>query len=58
MPAVVNAEKCDGCGTCVEACPNEAITLNDVAHVDEEECLECGTCEDECPNDAISLIES
>ena len=34
MPAVVNVDKCDGCGTCVEACPNEAITLKKISSED------------------------
>ena len=54
-PARIDPDKCDGCGTCVEVCPNEAITLNDVAHIDEEECVECESCVDECPNKAISM---
>ncbi|NMB86029.1 MAG: 4Fe-4S binding protein, partial [Methanothrix sp.] len=28
MPAVVNREECVSCGTCVEECPEEAITLD------------------------------
>ena len=54
-PARIDVDKCDGCGTCVEVCPNEAITLNEVAHIDEEECVECESCVDECPNEAISM---
>ena len=54
-PATIDVDKCEGCGTCVEICPNEAITLNEVAHIDEEECVECESCVDECPNDAISM---
>ena len=57
MPAVVNKEKCDACGTCVDECPVEAIKLNDHAKVDPDECTECGTCVDVCPNDAITLEE-
>ena len=54
-PARIDPDKCDGCGACVEICPNEAITLNEIAHVDEEECVECESCIDECPNEAISM---
>jgi NAD-dependent dihydropyrimidine dehydrogenase PreA subunit len=55
MAAVVDAEKCTGCGICEDACPLEAIKVeDDLARVGEE-CTECGSCVDECPNDAISL---
>ena len=57
MPAVVDREKCDGCGACVEVCPVEAISMNDVAEVNAEECVECEQCVDECPNQAISMQE-
>ncbi|HOM56956.1 MAG TPA: 4Fe-4S binding protein [Candidatus Latescibacteria bacterium] len=56
MPAVVNKEECTGCGSCVEVCPSEAITMDDdVAVVNPEECTECGACVDECPSEAITL---
>jgi ferredoxin len=57
MPAVVDPEKCEGCETCVEECPVEAISINDdgVAEVDADECVECETCIDVCPNDAITM---
>ena len=58
MVAVIDKEKCDGCGTCVEACPSEAISLVDEkANVNEDECVDCETCVDECPNSTISMSE-
>jgi len=54
MAAVVDADKCTGCGICEDACPADAIKVNDVAHIGED-CTECGACVDECPNDALSL---
>ncbi|WP_236712965.1 indolepyruvate ferredoxin oxidoreductase subunit alpha [Neomoorella mulderi] len=55
MAARVDEDKCTGCGSCVEVCPVEAITVEEVATINADECLECGACVDECPNEAISL---
>ncbi|MBM4045273.1 MAG: 4Fe-4S dicluster domain-containing protein [Planctomycetes bacterium] len=56
MPAKVNADKCDGCGSCVEVCPVECIkVVDEVARINEDECTDCGTCVEECPNEAITL---
>jgi len=55
MAAVVDEEKCVGCGVCEDVCPQEAITVYDVARVNAELCTECGVCVNECPNEAISL---
>ena len=58
MVAVIDKEKCDGCATCVDACPSEAISIEDEkAKVNEEECVDCEVCVDECPNEAISMSE-
>ncbi len=59
MPAVVDQEKCTACGSCVPACPFEAISQKDEnedkASVDPDICTDCGACVDECPVNAISL---
>ena len=56
MAEVVNTDECVGCGICVDACPSEAISLDDgVAVVNADECVDCGSCIDECPNEALSL---
>lgn len=56
MAAKVDKDKCTGCGTCVDTCPVEAITLKEEkAVIDEETCIDCGTCVDDCPEGAISL---
>jgi len=55
MAAVVDEDKCTGCGLCVDVCPVEAISLNDVAKIDSETCTDCSRCVEECPNDAISI---
>ncbi|NLE29551.1 MAG: 4Fe-4S binding protein [Phycisphaerae bacterium] len=57
MPACVDKEKCTGCESCVEACPAQAISMDDTgkAGVDESVCTECGICVDECPIEAINM---
>lgn len=54
MAIKVDTSKCDGCETCVESCPVEAISIvDDHAVIDADECIECLACIDECPNEAI-----
>ena len=57
MPAKINKDECVACGACVDVCPEGAITVDDVAVVDEKKCLDCGACVDECPNNAITVEE-
>lgn len=48
---------CKGCGTCVKACPNNALSLeNGKAVVDHKLCILCGYCNPVCPEFAIRLI--
>jgi pyruvate formate lyase activating enzyme len=43
------AEKCTGCGSCVNACPSHAVTIKDnAAYTKESLCVQCGNCEDYC----------
>ena len=56
--AIVDEEECASCGICASVCPEEAITVNDIAVIDPLKCTGCGSCVDECPNKAISLAES
>ena len=48
---------CVGCGTCVEACPFEAVSINNqISVIDWDKCMGCGICETLYPNDARSLV--
>ncbi len=48
---------CQGCGTCVEACPNLALAIvGGKAVVDRERCLLCGYCAPVCPQFAIRVV--
>lgn len=54
--ARVDEYKCKGCGTCIEKCPIEAISLtNGKSHVDETKCIGCGVCVHHCPENARNL---
>ncbi|MFW6158771.1 MAG: RnfABCDGE type electron transport complex subunit B [Planctomycetota bacterium] len=49
---------CVGLGSCVDACPFEAIFMGDdgLPHVIEERCTACGACERVCPRDVIKVM--
>ncbi len=57
--SVIDPEECTGCGTCVERCPMDAITLGDDGKAvrDENSCFGCGVCARFCPANAIALQE-
>lgn len=48
---------CKGCGTCVETCPNGALSINNgKANVNHDSCILCGYCNPVCPEFALRLI--
>ena len=56
MATTVDVEKCNGCESCVEECPSEAINMaDDKANINVETCVDCGACVDACPSEAISM---
>ena len=55
--AVVDSEKCAGCGICVDVCPAGAIEVNQQAVVNDEACTGCAACVSECPNEAIIIAQ-
>lgn len=66
--AVVSADLCTGCGSCVDHCPFGAISMvagangaagrepQPVATIDPAACKGCGGCVPGCPADAIDLL--
>ncbi|MEA1913326.1 MAG: 4Fe-4S binding protein [candidate division WOR-3 bacterium] len=53
--AIVDKEKCTGCGICVNQCPINAISINGTAKIDKTKCTGCGICVAACPVKAIRL---
>jgi len=57
--AKLDESKCEGCGTCVDKCPIEAVTLVDgISHDDENKCIGCGICVHHCPENARTLEQT
>ena len=56
----VDADKCVGCGECVDVCPVEVYEMTDgkssPAHA--EECLGCESCVEVCEVSAITIEEN
>jgi NAD-dependent dihydropyrimidine dehydrogenase PreA subunit len=53
----LDAEKCKGCGMCVEVCPHDVFLMKeDKAQItDKDSCMECGACANNCPFSAIEV---
>ena len=55
---VPQADRCTACGSCVRACPREAIEIRDkLARVDYGRCIRCYCCHEMCPEKAIDLAQ-
>lgn len=54
--AEVKDDECTGCGSCLERCPMEALSIPaESAEVAKKSCIGCGLCVSSCPTGAIVL---
>ncbi|WP_333491991.1 indolepyruvate ferredoxin oxidoreductase subunit alpha [Eggerthella sinensis] len=49
----VITDRCVGCGTCAEVCPEQCIVAGSPYEIAQVHCLRCGRCAEVCPHDAI-----
>jgi electron transport complex protein RnfB len=55
--AVADPGRCEGCGTCVDRCQMEALSLDDdKVFLDMDRCIGCGLCVPTCPSGSLSLV--
>jgi uncharacterized protein (DUF362 family)/Pyruvate/2-oxoacid:ferredoxin oxidoreductase delta subunit len=57
QPRVIK-DICVACGSCYEACPVDAITMNGHAQINDKACIRCYCCHEMCPDEAIELRSS
>ncbi len=53
----MDAQKCTGCGMCLEVCPHQVFKMNGkIARiVNRDACMECGACSKNCPAGALNV---
>lgn len=52
---IFTAAKCKACGRCAKHCPVGAVTIEDVAILDQNRCIGCGECYAFCPHGAVGF---
>jgi adenylylsulfate reductase subunit B len=59
MAIYIDEEKCTGCGSCVDICPEDVLALDDAVSravvVYPDECWRCGSCTFDCGFAAIEV---
>lgn len=50
------AEECIGCGTCLETCPNNALSKDNPFYIERSRCSLCFDCVETCPAGALTRV--
>jgi ferredoxin len=51
----VRPDLCTRCEVCIQHCPAQALSLQEVPRLDEKKCIACYCCYELCPNQAMEL---
>ena len=56
---LINTNKCNGCGECVDICPSDVYEIQDgkCIAINAEECVGCESCMEVCERNAITVKE-
>jgi ferredoxin len=49
------SDGCSACSACVDICPVEAVSVDEIAEINADLCMGCGLCATVCPEDVITL---
>lgn len=59
MPPVIDKERCNGCGTCVDICLQDVFFGSNHGEIPvvtyPRECYHCAACVIDCPEEAVQL---
>jgi NAD-dependent dihydropyrimidine dehydrogenase PreA subunit len=55
MTVIIDEKKCSACGSCIDSCPVEALSIKGGVLTVEDNCVDCGACISECTLGALSL---
>jgi len=51
-----DGRQCIGCNTCIELCPEDALSRDDPYFIDRDRCDLCFKCVDNCPSNALAMV--